>query len=236
MHEEFSIGGVLGKTFTTLFRNIVSFGVLALLVYSPSLLLQLGAMSAGAAGSQAAEFWLVLLEALLAQVLTAAVVYGTVKDLRGQMAGLGEIVGKGFASALPVIAVAIIFTIMIGIGSLLLVVPGLIILTVFWVVIPVTVVERPGIFAAFNRSASLTKGKRWSIFALVLISVFLMIVVLMITSLFLVMLGPTAVVVGSWFLSALSAAFTAVLVAVGYHDLRIDQEGIDSGQIAAVFD
>ncbi len=233
--QEFSIGGVLGKTFTTLFRNIVPFGVLALLVYSPTLLVQLGAMSEAPAG-QTESVWMLLLEALLAQVLTAAVVYGTVRDLRGQMAGLGEILGKGFAAALPVIVVAIIFTFMIGVGSLLLLVPGLIVLTVFWVVIPVTVVERPGIFAAFSRSAELTKGKRWSIFALVLISVFLMVAVLMITSLFLILLGPFAVVVGSWLLSALSAAFTAVLVAVGYHDLRIDQEGIDSGEIAAVFD
>ncbi len=36
--------------------------------------------------------------------------------------------------------------------------------------------------------------------------------------------------------SSLSLAYSAVVVAVSYHDLRIAKEGVDSTQIAAVFD
>lgn len=238
MQGDFDIGSVLGKTFSTLFRNIVPFGILALLVYSPSLLVQVGAYSSGVVGleDQTSQAWLILLEALLAQVLTAAVVYGTVQDLSGRGVSLGEIVGHGFATVLPVIVVAILFTIMIGLGSMLLIVPGLIVMTVFWVVIPVTVLEQPGILAAFGRSAELTKGCRWKIFGLVLIMIVLMIVLLMVAGLMLAVLGGMALIVGTWFMSALVAAFGAVIVAVGYHDLRFAKEGIDSQQLAAVFD
>jgi len=49
------------------------------------------------------------------------------------------------------------------IGSILLIVPG-IFLALMWSMAMVAVVaERPGIFGAFARSATLTKGARWKI-------------------------------------------------------------------------
>ena len=48
-------------------------------------------------------------------------------------------------------------------------IPGLIIYTVLWLVVPVAVVERPGIVASLRRSSMLTKGYRWQIFGMVLI-------------------------------------------------------------------
>jgi hypothetical protein len=36
--------------------------------------------------------------------------------------------------------------------------------------------------------------------------------------------------------SAVYSAFSAVLAVVAYHDLRVAQEGVDTDQIASVFD
>lgn len=54
----------------------------------------------------------------------------------------------------PLAAVSILFGIGVGIGFVLLIIPGLILLVIWSVVAPVTVLERPGIFRAFGRSRS----------------------------------------------------------------------------------
>ena len=55
---------------------------------------------------------------------------------------------------------------MIGGSHLNLVIPGLVLSTIWWVAIPVAVVERPGTVASLRRSSELTKGVRWRIFGL----------------------------------------------------------------------
>ena len=58
------------------------------------------------------------------------------------------------------LGVSILFGIGVAIGFVLLIVPGLILLTIWSVVAPVTVLERPGVFAAFDRSLELTHQQR----------------------------------------------------------------------------
>src|SRR6476469_2610988 len=70
---------------------------------------------------------------------------------------------------LPLIVVSILAGIGIGIGFILLIVPGLFLMTIWSVVAPVTVVEKPGIFAAFGRSQHLVKGNGWQVFGLIII-------------------------------------------------------------------
>lgn len=54
-------------------------------------------------------------------------------------------------------------------GMILLIVPG-VILAVMWVVAPpVMILEDRGVFGSLGRSAELTKGSRWAIFAILLI-------------------------------------------------------------------
>jgi uncharacterized membrane protein len=70
---------------------------------------------------------------------------------------------------LPLIGLSILWAIGVGIGFMLLIVPGVIFLMKWAVAVPALVVERGGIFAAFTRSAELTKGARWKIFGLSLL-------------------------------------------------------------------
>jgi hypothetical protein len=67
------------------------------------------------------------------------------------------------------IVVAIIAAIGIGVGFTLLIVPGLILMTIWAVVAPVVVLERPGVFAAFGRSRELVRGNGWPTFGVVLV-------------------------------------------------------------------
>ena len=67
------------------------------------------------------------------------------------------------------LGVSLLYGIGVGIGFILLIVPGLI-LTVIWAVVaPVMVLERPGVFAAFGRSRELVRGNGWSVFAVIIV-------------------------------------------------------------------
>ena len=236
----FGIGSVIGRGFGVLFRNIVPFGVLALVVTSPTYIYAIA--TAGSPFAMAGEqivLWIV--QVLLTYVVTAALVYGTFQDLRGQHRGIGDIVGRGLSTMLPVIGVAILVFICFFIGFILLFVPGVFVAIVLWVAIPVAVVERPGVFASLSRSAELTKGFRWRILAVVVI---LFVIQLLINTVAGFVFGFSVVASGGsglsivplWVLQAFTTALYAVVGTVGYHDLRVRKEGVDVEELAAVFD
>jgi hypothetical protein len=69
----------------------------------------------------------------------------------------------------PLLWVSILLAIGVLIGFVLFIIPGLILLTLWSVVAPVTVLERPGIFAAFRRSRELVRGNGWNVFAVLIV-------------------------------------------------------------------
>ena len=89
-------------------------------------------------------------------------------------------IGSLFRSVAPVfgplVGAGILAGLGIGLGILLLIVPGLILLTIWAVVAPVVVVERPGVFPAFGRSRELVRGHGWQVFGVVVVLILLQIV------------------------------------------------------------
>jgi hypothetical protein len=82
-------------------------------------------------------------------------------------------IGSLFSAAGPVvpklILVGILAGIAIAIGFILLIVPGLYLLTIWAVIVPVIVLERTDVFAAFGRSRQLVKGHGWQVFGVLLL-------------------------------------------------------------------
>ena len=58
------------------------------------------------------------------------------------------------------IVVGILAGIAIAIGFVLLIIPGLFLITIWSVIVPVIVIERTGVFDSFGRSRELVKGQR----------------------------------------------------------------------------
>jgi hypothetical protein len=246
----FSVGNAIGTAFSVLFRNIVPFGILCLLVTAPSFLFWLlpgigVSENYGVTDSGISYRWnavggggfAYLLQLVLGQLGTAALTYGTFQDLRGRQASLDECVRRGIALILPVIGVAIVMTIIISVGTLLLVVPGLIFATMLWVAIPVAVVERPGVIASLKRSATLTKGHRWQIFGILILLVLISVALGWLVGFVLPLSGTVTIAAfGNWVVQAFTTALGAVIAAVSYHALRVSKEGGDINDIAAVFD
>jgi hypothetical protein len=111
-------------------------------------------------------FPLALLLGIVGVTLYQGMVICLVRDLDD--GGTEVSVGALIRSALPVVAplIGAWFLAWAGIliGFVLLLIPGLYLLTQWAVVAPVIVVERQGVIEAFGRSRELVRGKAWPVF------------------------------------------------------------------------
>jgi hypothetical protein len=98
-----------------------------------------------------------------------------VQDGRRDMT-VGDLASAIGPLILPLIGAGILAGIAIGIGLFLLVVPGLILLTIWAVIAPVIVVEHSGVIGAFGRSRELVRGNGWQVFG-VIVCVFLIVAI-----------------------------------------------------------
>jgi hypothetical protein len=84
-------------------------------------------------------------------------------------------VGQLLQAATPVIGQLILVGIIAGIGILigfiLIIIPGLILITIWSVAAPVVVLERPGAFKALGRSRELVRGNGWQVFGVIVVLV-----------------------------------------------------------------
>jgi hypothetical protein len=173
------------------------------------------------------------------------ITYCAFQAIRGQPFTIGQSLARALRRLLPVVGVALSSALITVLGAILLV-PGAIAACVLYVAIPVCVIEKNGVFSSFGRSAALTKGNRWAIFGLLLLTGAVGLIV-NIPLTYIVPLRIAAsgqnrtellwvlvVVRFAWFLVA--TAFGAVLTTTVYHDLRATNEGFDADKLAAVFD
>lgn len=71
----------------------------------------------------------------------------------------------------PLILVGILGGIGIAIGFVLVIIPGLILITIWAVAAPVVVLERPGAMKALGRSRELVRGNGWQVFGVIVVLV-----------------------------------------------------------------
>lgn len=110
--------------------------------------------------------------AFAAQFLYTGYVVKLVQDVRDGRRD--STVGELFSAASPYLVTlmlnGILAGIAIAIGFVLLIVPGLILLTIWAVVSPAIVVEGEGVIGAFGRSRELVRGDGWTVFGAILIA------------------------------------------------------------------
>jgi hypothetical protein len=231
----FRIGVAFNKTFSVLGRQFGRFILLTLVPMSPLLVSTLLLGSGLLKGQTVYNARLIdLLILCLQSVAQATTLYGAFQEMRGQPFTIGQSLRIGLTRALPVVGVALSSSITVSLGILLLLVPGLILASMIYVAVPVCVIEKRSVFASLSRSGVLTKGYRWQIFGVFL----LVTVVRLIVESLLTLLGGGGIWAPllnfAW--QVLATTFSAVLVSVVYHDLRVAKEGIDIGTLASVFD
>jgi hypothetical protein len=258
--RRFTVGGVLGTTFSVWWRHVLAFTVLSFVVYAPFGVTfgafyraLLPSSTAPARADEMARLGVTLVAAwgvtiLLSVIQAGAVTYGTVRHLSGERARFGEMVRVGLRRGLPVVGIGIVLWVAVMAGLVLLVVPGVMLMVATSVAVPAAVVERPGVLGAIRRSLALTRGRRWPLFAaglsiLVIMWVLAAVVQVGATVLSMTILaarrGPqmTAVLlVASQLGNVLFSALPLVAMSVAYHDLRAEKEGVDTAALARVFE
>lgn len=163
METRLDVGGTLKQIFETYGSQA---GVLLPVAFC--LYLVVAVVDALLVGSLAL-FPLVFAVSVVAATLYQGMVVGLVKDVQdGQRdSSVGDLINSTWPVVLPLIGAGLLSGIAIGIGMILLVIPGLILLTIWAVIAPVIVVERSGVIAAFGRSRELVRGNGWQVFGVI---------------------------------------------------------------------
>ena len=134
---------------------------------------------------------------------------------------IGDLLRSVSPVVLTLIVVSILAAIATGIGFILLIVPGLFLLTIWSVIAPVVVVERPGVFASFGRSRALVKGHGWQVFGVIVLVFGLLLVVAVLTAILIAAVGDVGGAVIGWALNVVTAPISALVAAVLYFALRV---------------
>jgi hypothetical protein len=247
----FEMGRVFGRTFEVIGRNLALYMALAIvLVGLPTLIFQLMMPMAGdqnalrdailtGAMSMRSFFTMLAIGGLISWIfsslLQATLVRATIEDLSDRRPNFADCFSTGLMQLVPVIVIAIVGGIGILFASLLLIVPGIMLGVAWSVSVPARVAERTGIFESLSRSAVLTKGHRWKIFFLILITAFVtgftQNVIVAASSVF----GAMVAGVFAAVLAAIASALMATLIAAIYVELRTLKEGTDVSALASVF-
>jgi len=167
-----------------------------------------------------------LVEIIAAFVLQATLIKA-VQDLRDGRADLsiGETVRAATPYIAPVAGASILAGIAIAIGLFLIIVPGLFLITIWAVIVPVIVLERSGALASFGRSQQLVRGRGWHVFAtLVLVYVILLVVNLVLGLIFSALPHALSNGLSSIISGTLIAPFLALVVTLVYYRLSGDSQ------------
>lgn len=243
------IARVFQRTFEVLGRNFTTFFILALIMVGlPAVLtgmLQFGALAGdGSPGFNSGVGLSGIVSLITSTILQGALIYGTVRDLNGERPSVQDCLATGLRSFLPLIGLSILMGLAIVCGLILLIVPGVMLACAWCVAVPSLVAENRGVFDSFQRSAELTRGNRWTIFALFVVYVVIFMVVSavigMLTGISGLITGtftafnPFAVIANA-LVSTVAGVVGSTGVAVLYVELRQGREGSGAEWLRDIF-
>jgi hypothetical protein len=232
--QKLSISSIIARSFTTLKDNFAAFFMISILMKVITLLLmmafgvydlmKIGVMSpadmAQTPGGLFGSYASIMLAAIAPSMLALGMItVGTVAYLQGDPTTIGDCIKQGLQKSIPLVLLGLITGFAVSFGMMLLIIPGLIILAVWFVAGPVLMVENSGVIKSLTRSMALTTDARGIIIALVALIFIVSLVVSSIT-LFLVM---SFGIIGSVILTAVDALFLAygcIVCVVVYMDLK----------------
>lgn len=170
--EQFSFERVIVRAFDIIRANLMLLTTLTLVLYG---LPRIGAAFLEIATSHLPGFpggiigatsgFYRLCAGLGAFALQAAVMYVAAAELNGREPSIIEALRTGLRYLLPILGIFVVTLVAVIAGCILLIVPGLFVATIWSVATPAAVVERLDVGSALRRSASLTQGYRWQVFA-----------------------------------------------------------------------
>jgi hypothetical protein len=141
------------------------------------------------------------------------------------------------------IGVAILSALLVGLGTIALIVPGVWLFVAYSVAVPALLLERVGAATALRRSYRLVRGRWWPTFGTLLVG-YLLIAVLgaIVTSVVMIvpsvlaegntLAGALGAIVGGTLGAVITTPYSAAVITLLYFDLRVRKEGLDLQLIA----
>jgi hypothetical protein len=162
-----------------------------------------------------------LLISLLATTVFTGMIVNLVADIRDgrRDASVGQLLQAVTPVLGKLILVGFVAAIAIVIGLILIVIPGLILITIWSVAAPVVVLERPPGLGALGRSRELVRGNGWQVFGAILLLTILVAVVARLIEVAAESAGSGAGLVVTVVVGVLTAPISALAQAVVYFEL-----------------
>lgn len=169
------------------------------------------------------------------QLVLGALMRGGAGTLLGRPIDVGGSYGYAFSRLGGLIGLALLVSLVVFVGFLMLFVPGLIFAIFLSMAVPAFIVERKGATDAMSRSWNLVKGSWWHVFGVMIVTLILAGIVT----------GILSAIGGNnfflyWVFSAigqiLTAPFVALVTIVLYVDLRIRTEALTAETLANELD
>lgn len=176
--ERLDVGRVIGGTWRTLMRHLPFFLLTGVVLFTAP---QVASSYYGVLYPQDpwAGGWVRLGVGAISLLLEGVILRAALDDLMGRRVSLFKSLWGGLRFFFPLLGVGLLTSIGIGLGALLLIVPGLILLVRWCVSAAVAVEEKTNPVDAIGRSAELGEGSRWRIFGLILLYLVLYFVTLL---------------------------------------------------------
>ncbi len=149
---------------------------------------------------------------IVAITLYTGMVVKLADDVRGgrPASSINDLIGSAAPAIVPLIVNGFLKGIAVAIGLILLIAPGLYLLTIWAVTAPAIVLERLNGIAAFGRSQALVKGEGWNVFGVIVIAFLIQFAI----GIFFGAIGFAIGDIGGYILRILAAIFTAPISAL----------------------
>ena len=216
------LSGVLGEAWTYYKRFAAHFLLIAFVIYVAAGII---AALLGLAGSIGLFLgWIV---SVVAAFLVQAALVKAVQDVRDGQVNLN--LGETVRAVLPFLGTVIIASILAGIGIaigfVLIIVPGLILLTFWSLIVPSIVIGGEGVFGSFRKSWRTVRGYAWHVFGTYVLVFLILIVFDIVVGLILIFLPVVARnAISSIISGTLVAPFLALVVTLVYYRLTAAHE------------
>ena len=256
--EPLNPGGIVSDSLTIMTRTPKTIGVAALIPMAVSGIVAMLALGVGFASGAGEDFFeagdfsavflgtfgvallLVLLVGIASMiVLCGAVARAALDHVNGPGASVDTAMRAGLRHFFPILLITIVVGIVGYLGLILLILPGLYVMGMWWLVVPAVVEEGRG-FGALGRSFELTEGYRWPMIGLVLLYALITIIVGAlgaVPDIVLGALGTVGLVISAIidiFVSAFTYGLGIVTSVLAFNRLRQIKEGGGPG-VADIF-
>jgi hypothetical protein len=249
--EPVGVGTLVSRTFSVWSKHMWLFAGFTLVLFIPAVLVMViaavggavaaagmseGGMEAGAALGMLGPMLGIGLPLILIAAIAnmGGLTYGAIQGLAGRPVSFGTMFSVGFRRLFPMIGAGIVVGLAVGLGFVLLIVPGVILGCGLSIVMPIVVAEKRGPIDAIGRSWNLTSGYKGTIFLTGLVFGLIYFGLALVGMVF--NLIPILGQLASLLINVLTGSLGTIWYAVAYHDIRVAKEGVATDDLAKVFE